>query len=318
MKEIFRSESAVSAFYREELPYIIVTTQNSVDFLDPKSQKLISSVKIKDAGICDVSDNGRYVAVISPLGIFMIDTYENNKVSFFNARSAESDQSFHAYFAGNSTLVICSSWLENVDIYGASLPDSHSSVHYIDTESFKETAVYSYPNSFAADCFKSGNEIFIHLQPRVDESHEDFEAMNNFLYSYLLKIDRDKPSEPVKTKVHNVDRIFDYNRSSSTFLVRRIKRSFLLPISVEIVDKDMNTVSKLPRRSLPVKACWVNGGQSIIIVALNGIYELDAKTLKQVSKINVMTNGICKYSFGDPHICVGTAKGAVIYRCDKL
>ena len=143
MKKIFTSDSAVSAFYRKGLPYIVTTTQDSVDFLDPKTQKLISSVKIKDSGIGDVSDNGRYVAVSSVLGIFMIDTEDNNKVYYFK----HSSDIAYAYFASDKTLVVCGSWLEDGDVNDISARSSHTSIHYIETGTFKEIANYSYPNS---------------------------------------------------------------------------------------------------------------------------------------------------------------------------
>lgn len=318
MKEIFNSPYAITTFYRNGLPFFIATTEKSVNFHDSKSKKLLSSVNIKDAGICDVSDNGRQVAVSSTLGVFMIDTADNNKIKFFNPRSADADQSLHAYFAGNGTLVVCASWLEIEGITDTTLPSSHSSVHYIDTESFKEITAYSYPDTCAANCFKSGKEIFIHLQPRIDESHEDFEAMNHFLYSYLLRIDCENPTKPHKTKVNNVDKIYDYNSITQTFLVRRPTRSILFPSPVEIVGEDMKKISKLPSRMLTMHACWINGGRSILTLSAGGICEFDAKSQRQIAKVNGMASGMCNHSFDDPHVGVFTSNGAVILRSENI
>ena len=318
MKIVFQSQDAVAALYRKGLPFFITTTEKSVNFFDAKTQKLLSSVNVEDAGICDVSDNGRYVAIRSPLGVFLIDTIDNNKTKFFSPKSPNEDQSLHAYFAGNQTLIVCCSWLEIAETTDQVDTSSHSSVHYIDTESFKEIAAYRYPDTYAASCFKSGKEIFIHLQPRVDESHEDFEAMNHFLYSYLLRIDCENPAKPHKIKVNNVDRIYDYNSINKIFLVQRPIRSILFSKPVEIVDEDMKTIAKLPNRILTMHACWINSGRSILTLSASGIYEFDAKSLKQIAKMKGMTSGICNYSFYDPHVGVFTSNGAVILRSENI
>lgn len=318
MKVIFKSQDAITAFYRKGLPFFITTTEKSVNFFDTKTQKLMSSVNVEDAGICDVSDNGRYVAIRSPLGVFVIDTIDNNKTKFFNPGSANDDQSIHAYFAGNKTLIVCSSWLEIGEISDKAMPSSHSSVHYIDTESFEETAAYRYPDTYAESCFKSAKEIFIHLQPRIDESHEDFEAMNHFLYSYLLRIDFENPTKPHKIKVNNVDKIYDYNDITQTFLVHRPIRSILFSKPVEIVSEDMKTIAKLPSRMLTMHACWINGGSSILTLSASGICEFDTKSLKQIAKVKGMTSGMCNYHFNDPHIGVFTSNGAVILRSENI